>query len=265
MKIKITMLIVLALGGWQFLQADLGNPDLQALCRVTLMDGTVIEGAVLAARGGYQRYWDVNGFYITETPVSVNSDFKLPVFLDLDFLALEPWTGHRYFANGAVGGFNYKGRQPVVYYLEDITYRQLYVKETKVSERTEPKKEGSAVVLSRTITTSNIYLLHESIPVFTEIPDGVYLIERVSENSLSYYMKLAPAKVKRIPVRAIAKFELLHKPPQAWLDAIAEKTARLEKALAKCEECEYLFPVWYHEVVRTPEQYRRLFKPWAEN
>jgi|GEM_PF-5899461 len=35
--------------------------------------------------------------------------------------------------------------------------------------------------------------------------------------------------------------------------------------LAKCEECEYLFPVWYHEIVKMPETYRRLFKPWAAN
>jgi hypothetical protein len=265
MKIKIALMIVLALGGLQLLHADLGNPDLQALCRVTFKNGTVIEGALLAARGGYQRYWDLNGFYITENPVRVDSDFKLPVPFDFEFLTLEPWSGRTTFARGAVGGFNYQGRKPAVYFLEDITSRELYYEETKIAERFDPDKEGEAGVLRRTITTSNIYVLHESIPVFTEIPDGVYLIENAKENSLSYYMELAPAKVKRIPVRDIVKFELLHQPPQAWLDAIAAKQARLEKALAKCEECEYLFPVWYHEVVKAPEEYRRLLKPWDRN
>jgi hypothetical protein len=260
-KIKMVMLIVLAMGGSQLLQADLGSPDLQALCRVTLKDGTAIEGAILAAKGGYQRYWDINGFYITETPVTVASDFKLPVLFDLDFLALEPWTGQRDFANGAGGGFNYQGRKPVVYFLEDITYRELYINETKIAESIEPDKDGAASVLRRTITTSNIYLLHESLPVFTEIPDGVYLNGGVRE-SLSEYMEVGPAKLKRIPVRDIGKFELLHKPPQTWLQAIAMKTARLQKALVKCGECEYLFPVWYHEVVKTPDEFRPLFKPW---
>jgi hypothetical protein len=255
------VLVVLALGSLRLLHADLGNPDLQALCRVTLKDGTVIEGALLAARGGYQRYWDLNGFFITETPFSVTSDFKLPMLFDFDFLALEPWTGKTYFANGAVGGFNYQGRKPVVYYLEDITFQKLYVEDTKVNESLSPAEGGVGRVLQRTITTNYIYRFSDSIPVFTEIPDGVYLRENVRE-SLSEYMQVAPAKVKLFLVRDIAKFELLHKPPQAWLDAIAAKQARLEKALAKCEECEYLFPVWYHEVVKAPEEYRRLLKPW---
>jgi len=177
---------------------------------------------------------------------------------------LEPWTGKRYFANGAVGGFIYQGRKPAVYFLEDITSRELYNEETKVAERFEPGKEGSSGVLRRTITTSNIYVLRDSLPVFTEIPDGVYLEGPVRE-SLSEFMTVAPPKVKRIPVRDIARFELLHKPPQAWLDAIAAKQSRMEKALAKCAECEYLYPVWYHDVVKTPEEYRRLLKPWAEN
>jgi hypothetical protein len=259
MKIRTALLIALA--GSRLLCSDLGNPDLQALCRVTLNDGTVLEGAMLAAKGGYQRYWDVNGFYITEKPVSAASDFKLPVLLDLDFLALEPWTGRRYFASGAVGGFNYLGRKPVVYFLEDVTSRELYADETKIAERVEPAKEGAPGVLRRTITTANIYVLHDSLPIFTEIPDGVYLDPRVREG-LSEYMKVAPAEVKRVPLRDIAKFELLAKPPQAWLEAIAVKTARLQKALAKCAECEYLFPVWYHEIVKAPEEYRPLFKPW---
>jgi hypothetical protein len=252
------------LGCLQFLHADLGSPYLQALCRVTLKDGTVIEGALLAARGGYQRYWDLNGFYITEDPVRVDSDFKLPVPFDFEFLTLEPWTGRTTFARGAVGGFNYQGRNPVVYYLEDVTSRELYSDNVKIDERFEAGREGESGVLRRTIATSNIYVLHESVPVFTEIPDGVYLDQRAREG-LSEFMQVAPAKVKPILVRDIAKFELLHKPPQAWLDAIAAKQARLEKALAKCEECEYLFPVWYHEVVKAPEEYRRLLKPWDGN
>ena len=264
MKIKIVVLVVLALGGLQLLHADLGNPDLQALCRVTLKDGTVIEGAVLAARGGYQRFWDLNGFYITEEPLSVTSDFKLPVLFDFDFLTLEPWTGRTTFARGASGGFNYEGRKPVVYYLEDITFQKLYVEDTKVSESLSPAEGGVGRILQRTITTNYIYRFSDSITVFTEIPDGVYLREDVGE-SLSEYMQVAPGKVKLILVRDIAKFELLHQPPQAWLQAIAIKTARLEKALAKCEECEYLFPVWYHEVVKTPEEFRRLLKPWTTN
>jgi hypothetical protein len=264
MKIKLAMLIVLVVSCLQLLHADLGSPYLQALCRVTLKDGTTIEGAVLAARGGYQRYWDLNGFYITENPVSVTSDFKLPVLFDFDFLALEPWTGKRSFANGAVGGFNYEGRKPAVYFLEDITSRELYNGETKIAERFEPDKEGAVGVLRRIITTSNIYVLHESIPVFTEIPDGVYLDQKVREG-LSEYMQAAPAKVKLIPVRDIAKFELLHKPPQAWLQAIVAKTAQLQKELAKCEDCECLYPVWYHEIVKAPEEYRRLLKPWNGN
>jgi hypothetical protein len=261
MKTRMALLIVLVMGGLQLLPADLGNPDLQALCRVTLKDGTVIEGALLAARGGYQRYWDLNGFYITENPVRVDSDFKLPVPFDFEFLTLEPWTGMRTFARGGSGGFNYEGRKPAVYFLEDITSRELYYEETKIVEVFEPGKDQAPGTLRRTITTSNIYVLHESVQVFTEIPDGVYLRADARE-SLSGYMQVAPAKVKLVPVRDMAKFELLHQPPQAWLAAIAAKQARLEKALVKCEECEYLFPVWYHEVVKASEEYRRLLKPW---
>jgi len=149
-------------------------------------------------------------------------------------------------------------------YLEDITYQKLHVEDTKVSESLSPAEGSVGRILQRTITTNYIYRFSDSIPVFTEIPDGVYLREDVRE-SFSEYLQVAPAKVKLILVRDIAKFELLHQPPQAWLDAIAAKQARLEKALAKCQECECLYPVWYHEVVKTPEEYRRLLKPWATN
>src|SRR5512138_2220571 len=124
-----------ALGGTG-LWADLGKPNLQAICRITLKDGSVLEGAVQVARGGYQRYWDVNGFYITERgePAPFRSDFRIPILFDLDFKAFEPWTGKRMLADGGVGGVNYQGRQPLVYFLEDLTFQELYIRDTAIGE-----------------------------------------------------------------------------------------------------------------------------------
>lgn len=262
-KNRYWLLVVMVLSGGLCLFADLGSPDLNALCRITLRDGSVIEGAVLAANGGFQRYWDVNGFYVTERgePGPFRSDFRIPVLFDFGFKAFEPGSGQRFMANGRIGGINFQGREPLVYYMEDLTFTELHINDTKIDERFDFAGDGSSGRLCRAATTTCIYRLSDFVPVYTEIPDGIYLEERARQ-SLADLIKLAPVRMKRIPVRDIQKFELLRESPKCWLDAIAAKTARLKEAIARCEDCELLLPVWYHDVVKAPPETLPAFKPW---
>ncbi len=237
--------------------ADLGRPDLQALCRIELKDNTVVEGAVLAARGGYRQHWEVNGFYIT-----ADNNFKRPELFDLDFRTLEPWLGRKTNADGNVSTPNIAGSHPKVYYLEDITGRSQPRIEKRIDESTGKEQGSPAIILSRTITHAFVYRLQEAIPVYTEIPDPVYL-DRETRDSLSESLQWKTIEPRMIPVTDIRKFDLVTKPSPTWLEAIEKKTIRLEKEIAKHEGWEYQLPVWFHEIAGNPSEYdREGFKPW---
>jgi len=254
--------VPLLLAAWcASLSADLGKPDLHALCRVTLKDGTIIDGAILAAKGGYQRYWDVNGFYITARTSSSDEGFKRAELFDLDFRALEPWTGRKLHANSSSSSPNIADSNPKAYYLEDITSQAWINGERKVDECLIPEHSGEVQILSRTITHSFVYRLLDSVPVFTEIPDVVFLDRRVMD-SLSESLEMTPVRPKLIPVKEIQKFELVTEPSQSWLASIEKKTTWLTNEISKQEGWEYQLPTWYHEIVKTPEYFQPEFKPW---
>lgn len=78
--------------------ADLGLPSVHAVCEIRLKDGRVIEGVILAARGGYVRHCDTNGFYYIyeipeQHPVYAPGKFEIEVLFNTNFYAFQPSKG----------------------------------------------------------------------------------------------------------------------------------------------------------------------------
>ena len=60
--------------------ADFPLSHVQAICKVTLKNGAIIEGAILLCTGGFLEKWDTNGFLLLgerhEKPLLFSQNFK---------------------------------------------------------------------------------------------------------------------------------------------------------------------------------------------
>lgn len=236
-----------------FVLGDLGHPDIQAICRITLKDGNTIEGILLLGKGGYQTYLDTNGFYIiVDNPP--HSQLKMAILFTLNFEGIMPFKG-KLFHGGSISTNPTLANNPHVYYLHDITSKIHYIHETKIEENFH--KDKNPLLLKRKITHDLIYELLEHIPVYLILPEVIHL-----ESGYQSKEKIEPMMV---PVHQIEKFELLKNPPQKWLDEIAEKTRTWDKKFATCDDC-VLMVEWYHELVKKTkedrEYFEKSFKKW---
>lgn len=257
-KIQTKTQILIVSFVWLFLYpfgvtGDMGNSDIQAICRISLKDGETVEGVLLMGRGGYQRYLDTHGFYIVVNNPP-HGQLKRAVLFDLRFQGIMPFKGKQ-FRGGGTSTNPTLAKNPRVYYLHDITSKKHYIHETKVEENLE--KDKKPLVLKRRITHDLVYELLDYVPVFLKLPDVIHLE--------SGYIQKEMITPVRVPVEKIEKFELLGNPPQRWLDDIAEKTRTWDHKYGKCDDC-VLLVEWYHELVKKPKDdrdyFQKTFKPW---
>ena len=229
--------------------ADAGpSPDVQAVCKVTLKNGQVVEGIILVATGYFlspddQSYYNTNGFLLT-----FDNGEKMPVLFNADFKAIEPHKGRVR---------DPKGRESTrtdpltkVFFLHDVTPRSGWGSyETDLNENIVGGQPGTALLLRREIIHHIDYELLDSVPVFATIPKELFL--RFADPSV---------KPVLINVNDIDTFELYREPPKKWLDRIA----RAEKAWRErhSDPMDETFPPrWYHRYVKL-EGTARMFKPW---
>jgi hypothetical protein len=251
--LKLAILFSLILSPKQIL-GDMGNSDIQAICRITLKDGKTIEGVILVGKGGYQRYLDTNGFYIiVDNPP--HGKLKKAILFNLQFEGILPFKGKR-FQGGSTSTNPTLAKNPQVYYINDITAKTHYIHETKVEEILQ--KEKKPLILKRKISHNLVYELLDHIPVYTRLPDVIHL-----ESGFQQKEKIKPILV---PMIQVEKFVLLRNPPQKWLDDIAEKTRTWVKKYGTCDDC-VLMVEWYHELIKKPaadrEYYEKTFKKWV--
>jgi hypothetical protein len=233
--------------------ADMGLPDIQAICRITQKDGKTIEGILLMGKGGYQRYLDTNGFYIiAENPP--HRQLKRAVLFSLRFQAIMPFKG-KVMRGRSTSTNPTLANNPRVYYLHDITSKKHYTDDTKIEETLKQNK--NLLILERKITHDLVYELLDHIPVYPKLPDVIHLE--------SGHQQKETIKPLMVPVIQIEKFELLRNPPRKWLDDIAEKTGTWDQKYGTCDDC-VLLVEWYHELVKKPEKQQeyveKAFKPW---
>jgi hypothetical protein len=206
---------------------DLGAPEIQAVCKVTLNDGKTIEGFITFGTGGYEYKYRPHGFCFehdngTKQLILYNFKFNLS---NLDSYG------------------SYRNGTSKLRYVENISKRY-YPK---------PKTEYDKGNKILTITNTDVkkYKILDNMVMYKKLPLSL---------SLGYNAKELNEKLT-IPVNKIQSVKLLKKPSKSSLEII--KKAREKQAKSEKENgywVDYLAPVWYHEIISNQERVDYLSK-----
>jgi hypothetical protein len=217
---KIIFILLFTLS-FSMVKADLGIPTIQAICKVTLKDGTTKEGIISFGKGGYYYHYRPHGFCFVHVMgiVSLNLyDFRFRKFSPDDY---QPYS---------IG-------EARLYYIRNRNVQHAPETEYGVNDSTRLLKRS-------TVDEDQFDMLDEMI-MYTSIP-------------LSMYIEDEGAETIQIPVDQIQSVEILAKPGKAWLNLIKEARERFSKEAADWGD--YIEPVWYHDVIQDPEMVKELSK-----
>lgn len=218
--------ILLIVTSEKSVELDLGAPEIQAVCKVTLNDGKTIEGFITFGTGGYEYKYRTHGFCFEHdngTKQLILYDFKF------NLSNLDSYAAHR---NGT----------SKLCYVENISQRYLQ----------QPKTEFDEEKNTLTITKTDVeeYRLLEQMPIYTKLPLNLFVRYSSDEQNGK----------TMIEVNQIKSIELLKKPSKASLDII--ENARKKQIESEKEEkwVDYQPPVWYHEIITNKERIDYLSK-----
>lgn len=222
-RVMLAIIMAFCLSGAAY--ADLGDPTIQAVCRVTLINGKTHEGLIVIGVGGYQGIW-MNGFYLA-------GDYGGPLFFTLDFNRLVRNSDASYQpfdCDGKKIHLDSHDKPVKLHFLEKMGNTAVEVKSVT---------EGQGTYL---VNRSEIkYKMLRTLTIITDLPYHLYL-PGSDDDAFAKSKKLA------IPTDQIAIFELLREPPTHWLELIEKKRKEGERKLKDAED--YMEPAWYHEVLR---------------
>jgi hypothetical protein len=227
-----------------------GLPDIQAVCKVELKNGTTIEGVILVARGGFNRYYDTNGFYVL-----IGGKKEEVISFDTSFYAIQPSKGIVEHSPSHKSGWGPQLKRKTlldstqVYYLHDIAseyFRSINNPEVKVSADTS----DSSILLEKKIVYHLAYELLDYLPIFPKVPPELYL---------SITKSIEPV---HIPINEIERFELVLEPSQEWVEQIDSVTKEWIMEHPPKEEWEFAPLQWFHQIMKEKDKHQRFFKPW---
>jgi hypothetical protein len=236
LKIILIMGIMLLM---TVLNGDLPLMDLQAVCKVTLKSGEVIDGYIIAADRGSGSIYCSHGFYWATT------DDAEAVLFNMEFTSIEP-------AKSKFENFRTDQRKRGIRfnYLKDVTSVDHY-HEIEVTEK--KKLRDSLIVITLEKNIYRDYELLKEIPVFLELPESLRLESQYD----------SPVKRIDIPVKSIQRFELIREPSEEILAKIALYRAAIYETAKGGEGDGPMLPSWFHDIVKDEEN-SRLFKRWLE-
>lgn len=238
---RTSMLLVAFLACLSLAQADLGLGDLLAVCRVTLRTGRRVEGVVLVASGGYEKYLSTNGFFEL-----INDSIKSrPLLFQRGFGFFEPRDG---IVSETLGSGAYVRRfKATTYFLYDMSHRTPSgLMDVKTELRAATDTTG--LLLSRDISHHLRYELLRYVPLYPTVPPKLFL-----------GWEDPSAAPEKLAVRDIARFELVRDPSADWLKRIA--AAESAYCADHAEDPDLFLPTWYHRI-ENESAYDNLFRPW---
>ena len=133
-----------------------------------------------------------------------------------------------------------------VYFVEDITSKFHYLSnfEFEFVEDSSINKDYDKVLRRKYFTE---YRLLDYIPI----------MPKMTKDGFITYTKLRDQFLK-IPLKDIARIELLRDPSEDWLLKIEEA----EKNMLPDAEGDIRHPIWYHELINRSRRDERFFKKW---
>jgi len=216
--------------------ADVGDPTVQAVCRVTLINGKTVEGLIKIGSGGYNGLW-MNGF-------NVETNYKQQIsnnqsFFDLNFRYIQLNDTSIAIGNSTS---NLNGAKVRVRYLQWVENPSIY----------EPVKyittEDSLVITKH---IERHYLFLDSIAIFMDM-SSVSFLDTIDEH------QKPPRQIKviKIATKDIAKFELVEFPSQEWLSKIEIANRRFDELFnGENSSGDGKPAMWFHDMVAKKELY----------
>ena len=221
MKIIFSLVALLMSSPYAF--ADLGAPNIQAIARVELVDGSVFEGMVSLGNGGYNYNYHPDAFCIEN-----NNNYQLfPI--NLKFNKFSP------------NNYNYSENKKL-YYAKNIS-GQAGPKRTSILENNMKDK-----ILIKTIKKEDKYILTKEIILHTELPKNLHLA----------YVKKTNNQI-HIDLGKIKKYSLIKKPSSKWLEYIKNSVQKVYRIMKEGEQkgepwVDYMEPEWYHDIIKNKDK-----------
>lgn len=218
MKILLSA-IFLILFSSNTVDLDLGAPTIQAVCKVTLEDGEIVEGFITFGNGGFDYKYRPHGFCLAHdngTKQLFLYDFKF------NLSNLDNYASHR---NGT----------SKLYYVKNISDRY---SQQPISEFDKDKK-----ILSKTYVDTEKLQLLDQMTMYKNLPLSLNLGYGESNEEKT-----------TIHVNKIKSVELLKKPDKKWLGIIKATRERQRLSDEDDEWVDYQEPVWFHEVMNDKKE-----------
>lgn len=233
---KRFLIFVTLIMTFMVVKADLGDPTIQAVCRITLTNGRVVEGFTTLGRGGYYGIW-TNGFYFES-----RDGGKQPVLFSLLFKSVEmtePGTYNVLDRND--GGFGFQRTQKF-YYMEWEETPSIY-KLNKV--KLESSESTLALIISSNLEKK--YKLLDTITLYLELPSMTYLDTEEKVRTL------------KVSTKDIVLFEFVSNPSEHWESEIKKKSM---KAYEICNgpdsSGDFWAASWYHDIIKDEKALKEL-------
>ena len=228
MKIFLSILLLIFTSG-KSVDFDLGLPEIQAVCKVTLNDGKTIEGFITFGTGGYDYMYRRHGF----CRLYENGEREI---ISYEF----PFKLLSYYRYG-----NHQTGTKKLYYAENIAQGSGMGKHTKKNFNEKQK------TLTITKTDVEKYRLLDEMVMYKKIPLDLFLAYKKNNESEKVTIKMSEIK----------SIELLKKPSESSIEIIKKARERQGKAEEEDEYwLDYQPPVWYHEIITDQERINYLSK-----
>ena len=215
---SIALIVLLCLCGTA--SADLGDPWIQAVCRIKLTNGRSIEGFITMAVGGYEGIHP-NGFRF-ESGSHETTHYLIP---DFKKLVRDSSGSYEILLNDGrvVHGGTMRKASKIVFLEWEVDV---------VNQRWRKRYKELAAL---TLVTELLHELHIG----------------------PKYEALRKGSVVTIPLNRIVSFELIDHPAKKWLDHI-KKRRHIAEELDKADpNPDYMESSWYHEM-RDNKSYKYL-------
>jgi hypothetical protein len=222
---KMVLIILIFLSTYQLIKADGGDPTIQAVCKIKLLDGKSYEGFITLGYGSYNGIW-VNGFLIKDR---LNNTF--PLLFSLKLQMFQQIDSDNYSCSIS----NSHGRI--------FKYLQWNTNATIENYQTTYKNKDTLHILTRIDRTY-------------KIQDSIYLYQELSQTS--YIDTKENPKRIAVCVKDINTFELFKNPPQKWIEEINKRKQSAEKIFYGSESTgDYLPASWYHDIILDEKSFAR--------
>lgn len=237
---KYLILLITCLGLLNTKSVDMGDPSIQAVCKITTKDNISHEGFITLINGGFYGMFS-NGFYFEIDDSSNNR-----ILYDFNFYKLQKTKDGTF----NVGYNSFKAKR--AYFITHTPYHGYSKKEQ--NDIVVDSKGRKLVSIKYNEFT---YKLFDSIPLFKELPREYHLRYDKLENL-----------AEKIPMSDIISIEIIKKPQQVWLDKIAKaKKLYWDDNSDENSTGDFLEPTWYHELIQEPKRFnslREYFNKWKK-